>query len=426
MTTRPWYRSAALVLALPMIIIVTAYDLAWWFSDSSAQGSGYMVSAVAQAQPALSLGYVFVAVSGAASGLAFRRTGLSEVPSSRSRARVVLTHLAPTLVLGLLCWGVCVLISVLYTENLRLTAEPLPLIATQFLGVLAWAALGFALGASRLGAASLAAVPFLCFFVFGFFESLPARFGSALNGGDFSYCCGSAETVATGALLATALFFTGLLLCAVALLAERRRTGGMTRAVASAIAVVITVVAIVVGSSTPYPALTARRGDPPCATASGTTVCLWPEQVATVPDSAEEIARLASALRERGVEVPDRVSGDLADPAALHFPRSPTTAEGARTLLVMALASTDGACGPFDEHASPDLLSGYSVLTAWLYVAGGLDEDPILDSLSEAESETWRELSQLPDEDQAAWVNAYLTALTSCSPSAPALPGGTR
>ena len=320
MTTRPWYRSAALVLALPMIIIVTAYDLAWWFSDSSAQGSGYMVSAVAKAQPALSLGYVFVAVSGAASGLAFRRTGLSEVPSSRSRARVVLTHLAPTLVLGLLCWGVCVLISVLYTENLRLTAEPLPLIATQFLGVLAWAALGFALGASRLGAASLAAVPFLCFFVFGFFESLPARFGSALNGGDFSYCCGSAETVATGALLATALFFTGLLLCAVALLAERRRTGGMTRAVASAIAVVITVVAIVVGSSTPYPALTARRGDPPCATASGTTVCLWPEQVATVPDSAEEIARLASALRERGWRCPIGSPGISRIPLRCTFP----------------------------------------------------------------------------------------------------------
>lgn len=426
MTTRPWYRSAALWLALPMIIVVTAYDLAWWFSDASARGDGYAVSAVAQAQPALSLGYVFVAASGAASGLAFRRTGLSDPPSSRSRTRVVLSHLTPTLALGLLCWGTCVLISVLHTDNLRLTAEPLPLIATQLLGLLAWAVLGFALGASRLGAASLAAVPFLCFFVFGFFESLPARFGSALNGGDFSTCCGPAETVATGSLVATALFFTGLLLCAVALLADRRRTGAIARVVASVCAVVITVVAIVVGSGTPYPALTARRGDLPCVSTSGTTICLWPEQVATVPSSAEEIADLASTLRERGVQIPDRISGDLADPDALHYPRSPTTPEGAQTLLVVSLTSTDGSCGRFDEHASSDLLSGYSVLVAWLYRAGGLDEEPVLDSLSEAEQETWRELSQLSDEDQAAWVNAYLSALKSCSPSAPTLPGGTR
>lgn len=424
MTTRPWFRSAALFLLIPMLAVVIAYDLAWWFSDASGHGGSYLMSVIAQAQPALSLGYVFVAASGAASGLAFRRSGLSSHPSSRSRARIVLAHLAPSLCLGLICWIACVLVSVTYASTVRLSLEPLPLVGVQLLGVASWALTGFALGYSRLGTAGLAVVPVLCFFVFGFFENLPLRFGSAVNGGDFSYCCGPSETISRGSLIATGSFFAVLLLLSGALLSGPRTAGSRARAPASAGAGVAAVVSLVVGTLTPFPAIAPRPGNPPCTQVDGSSICLWPEQTQGHPSAPVDIAELASVLRAHGVDIPSRISGDLADAEALNYPRTPTSKDGAKTLLVSALTSTGSSCGTFDENATPALMSYYNVLSAWLYRAGGLDAAPITGALSSAESQGLRALLSSPHNDQSEWVNSYIAALHSCATAAPDLPRG--
>lgn len=422
MTTRPWHRSAAAVLVAPMLLVVVMYDLAWWFSDSSGAGTGRLTSVIAQAQPALSLGCVFVATSGAASGLAFHRTGLAAHPSARSRARIVLAHLAPTLALGLSCWITCVVISLLYNPIHDVALEPLTLIVVQFTCITACALFGFGLGGSRLGSASLAVVPFLCFLIFGFVEKLPLRFGSAVSGGDFSYCCGPAESISPGALAATTLFFAAMLLASIAMLCTASVTGGRFRLITSTGAAIAMAASVTIGTLTPFPALSPRPGNPDCVQVEGSRICLWPEQHHQFPAAPEEIADLASRLRDHGVAVPTTITGSLTDPHGLHYTRTPTSADSAHRLLIAALMSTDGSCGTFDENASPALLSEYNLLAAWLYRAGGLDSEPIETMMSDAEGERWNSFSSTPAAQQSEWVNNYISALHSCSPSAPDLP----
>lgn len=425
MTTRPWHRSAALLLTLPAILLTVLYSRAWWFSGHTEPAPGYLQHVIAQATPAYQIvGLTLVAVSGAAAGAAYRQTGLTDHPTARSQGLIVLNHLWPTLALGVVCWAAAAAISAAHAESPVWSLQPLPLIAAQLSMTLAWACVGYALGRSPLGPLGMIPAPFLAFFVFGFLEGLLPRGFTAMNGNDLYFCCGVARTTPPAVIVATIAGSIGLAMLALGLsfLATRRRrrwTAGVVAGAATFIGG-----AMLIGQTAPYPPEAARSGVLICESHGGTEVCLWPEQLTRLPeDGPPRLAQAKDSLRDAGVEVPQKVTADAQEDPLFAFTAITNTAEGAALELVLGMMNTGPACGPFNEHAKPELLQTYNVFGTWMVRTAGLDESTGVENFSESQREAWSRLLNEDERVQVGWANDTLAALHQCAPAAPPIPG---
>ncbi len=427
-------RSAVVWVAAPLMALAAAGAVAspasWDFSFGGA--SGHIESLCAVIAPAIAGLVAWEASRG-------RRSGFYELEASTARSAL----LVGARVIGVgAALGIVVYVAaaVLVALGFSLYGSPqLAVIALGALVIIAWAALGYAIGLWVPHPAT-APIVALASYLFLVVDSSHSLAWTSLLAGVDQGCCGLNVAPRTGALAGQALVLTGLIGVGLLLIAgrrwqsrARRPGGGLTLRSVGAIGLVAALIAGGVGElRTGNGALLVSSPPPshyPCARAEGLTVCVWPAERPQL-GLATRAAALAFAPLQGLPDVPHRLYAQgLLPPqraertGTFSLPLGRVSAQSLAVSMVGGLAGAVPSCAkrlPGGGASWPGA-QVLAELQGWLIhqvepdtTVQALVPPPVQPELSS--------LLQAPSARQRAWAAQALRAQHDCSLPAPPIP----
>ncbi len=400
-------------LALPLAIFAA------WYVTLLAPSDGYGVDATAKASMTIAFVGSVCAACAAWEGSRLRRAHLWNAPSVRSRSAVAGWTLLPIVAVGLLAVVVAMVVQIVRSS----AGLPDPrFIAMTALDLIAYAAAGFAAGILLPFAVAGPLAIVGTFVWIGFIPAMEPVWLRHLTG-MFRDCCGLNQDLAPRALIASGIVDVGIVVAAALLVAgpasQLRRFGASLFSLGVA---VLAGVLMVVGM-TYAPVVARNSGLLECSTHQSVMVCTWPEHRARAAEVTAIIARVRTAWRQAGIEVPSvftEADPSVSPPGALVF-----GFDGARSSdrnIIDSLAV--GMLPPF-----PDCPGGYAggaafdYLQAWYAAAGGMSRSALDQDWAGAWGEpdypavltVVAELQAASPESRRAWIARAKTASQECN-----------
>jgi len=433
--TLAWTRRSAVVwVALPLMALAAAAALAsptsWDFSFAAA--SGHIESLCVVIAPAIAGLVAWEASRG-------RRSGFYELEASTARSAL----LVGARVIGVgAALGIVVYVAAAALVAFRFSLYGSPQLAVIALGalvIIAWAALGYAIGlwVPHPATAPIVAVASYLFLVVDSSHSLA---WTSLVAGVDQECCGLNVQPRTGALAGQALVLTGLIGFGLLLIAARRwrsrarhHGGGQSLRTTGAIALVGVLMAGGVGElRAGNGALLVSSPPPshyPCARARGLTVCVWPAERPQLR-LAIQAGELAFARLEGLPGIPRTLYAQgLLPPqrsdriGTFSLPLGPASVQSLAVSMVGGLAGAVPSCAkrlPGGGASWP----GDQVLAelqGWLIHQ--VEPDTTVEALVPPPAQPGlSSLLQAPKARQRAWAAEALRAQHDCSLPAPPIP----
>jgi hypothetical protein len=407
--------SPAAWFAIPIAIFAV------WYVTLLHVPAGYGVAASGAASGTLPFIGAFVGGSAAWEGSRLRCGGIWGGAWPRSGIRIGVGALAAPVVAGWLAFGVAVAMALIETGSFP--PDPL-IVAVGGLDIVAYAAVGLAIGVRAPTAMAVPVATILPLLWLAFVPAMQPVWMRHLTG-MFRDCCGLAEAFAPRAALASILVNVGLI-GAAAVASDLAVPPGRRAFGVLGILVGLGVVSGALVDDMSYAPVMAR--DPSalrCTNASGTQVCLWPEDSSVAPQIDALVGEVSAAWRTLGVRTPATFTEALGErePDAATF-RVPAPLTRDRAILSFATAITP----PTIECPviSAEGLAGY-YLRGWYAAAGGLSEASIAeldlpaDGTNKSLVDTIRDLRAANPSERARWIASATQATQVCSDDPPDL-----
>ncbi|MDO5645499.1 MAG: hypothetical protein Q4G21_07435 [Dermabacter sp.] len=421
MTIRPWYRSSAVYLAIPMVVCLYLYNASWWFSTALAAGPPYLANVLSQAQPGILVTSAFIAASATIEGYRYRQSGMGSEPRARSGLELAARHLWPTFILCGLAWISAAAQSAYFGGGApRFTVVALPLAIVQIIILASWVIVGWVIGSSRIGPVGIAGAPLLAFVGTGTLRMIPWRGSSVLSGDAINTCCFAPHVPSASALTAMAAWSIAIALGFLTVDLSTRAWTSPVRFIIGGGSIALLGASLVLARTTPDPAFDFRADAPRCTTESGVEVCLFPEQEVLVGDTRKDVGAAAAEFMRAGINVPTTVTAKPSNTTSTYFFTSPAAIEGPERSYISALFTPDDSCSL--AAGNNTLINSYSVAVSWGYDLLGMENGHIIASLQGEELTTWQALMNASKEQQVAWINAYYTNVRTCVDSVPPIP----
>ena len=385
---------AALVL-VPVLVWFSAQNtestIAYWPSISS--------------QTTIVVGFISAACGAGAAWEAARikQSGITVLAPARGLLSVVVLHLGPVAVLGLI--AMIAPFAVIVSSVASTPGFPNPaILAASYSVILAHVALGWFVGARMpklLGAATMLIFGYL----WGFW---PAALGGLpwlrhLNGQGVTECCGLDQEPSVRSLAATVTFSFAIVTAVVLSSALRHRLWrpllsltGFTAATAVALALAV-----------PLGFQGTQARDTALRTCSGQRpqICLWPEQDTRRADISHWADETTAQLATVGVTPARQV--EFGDPhpdktnVASNIATSPLPNEAP------ACALRRGAAYPGDE--------AMIAIYAWLSLVGGVPKNDLAQRSPHEAITLAEQIRALPTQAQHAWYERNMRSVRDCA-----------
>lgn len=357
-------------LALPLAAFAA------WYVTLLGPSDGYAVDATAKASMTIAFVGSVCAACAAWEGSRLRRALLWNAPSVRSRAAVAAWALLPVVAVGLLAVVVAMVVQVVRSS----AGLPDPrFIVMTALDLVAYAAAGFAAGILLPFAVAGPLAIVGTFIWIGFIPAMDPVWLRHLTG-MFRDCCGLYEDLSPRAVLASTIVDLGIVIAAAFLVAspgkQLRRFGASLASFGAA----VLVGSLLVAGMTYAPVVARDTAQLQCSSATGVTLCTWPEHQARAAEVVGIVAGVRTAWKTAGIDAPSvftEADPSVAPAGALIFGFDGTGSK--KDDIINSLAV--GMLPPF-----PDCPGGsaggaaFDYLQAWYAAAGGmspsaLDED---------------------------------------------------
>jgi len=340
-------------LAVPIVL------LAAWYVTLLPPADGYALDATAKATMTLAFVGAFCSACAAWEGARLRRGGVWSSPAVRSRIAVSTWTLAPIVVVG----AIAVLAAVLM--QLARSGGGLPdirIITVSVLDIVAYTLAGFALG----GSVSIAvALPVALVGPFIWLAFVPAMYPVWLRHvtGLFRDCCGLAQDLDPGALIASTIVDLGL--CAAAVIVVTAPLVSRPRLAAGGSLIAALAAALLIVAGMPFaPVVNRDSAALTCRTADGTTICTWPEHAALAAELVHVIPQIRRTWANAGIDSPSTFTEGA--PSAGAKSEAHLLIDGTRALTNdrIIAAATEGILPP-----QPDCPGGATGFVAHEYLA---------------------------------------------------------
>jgi hypothetical protein len=399
-------------LAIPLAVFAA------WYVTLLVPSDRYAVDATAKASMTIAFVGSVCAACAAWEGSRLRRASLWNAPSVRSRAAVAIWTLVPVVAVGLLAVVVAMVVQVVRSS----AGAPDPrFIAMTAFDLAAYAAAGFAAGILLPFAVAGPLAIVGTFIWIGFVPAMEPVWLRHLTG-TFRDCCGLYQDLSPRAVLASTIVDLGIVAAAALLVAgpaNRLRRVGTSFASFGAGALVGS---LLVAGMAYAPVVSRDPGQLQCRTEAGVTICTWPEHEARAAEVAGIVARVRTAWKAAGIEVPSvftEADPSVAPAGALIFGFDGS--EATKDDIINSLAV--GMLPPF-----PDCPYGgtggaaFDYLQAWYDAAGGMSPN----ALDDAWAGRWgepdypavlplvAELQAASPESRRAWIARATTASQQC------------
>lgn len=416
-------RSSSALLVGPL-----AVALALWYANRTAEyapfADAYLVEHTAAGADPLFLTLAVVAACAAWEGSRLRRAGWIGMPHARSPLLATAPLWTPPLVVGL-ATAAAGLLWKLHLGDVDLLPD-LRFIPTLVFVVTALTLFGFAIG-TRVPV--VVAAPALLIGVY-LWMAIPGAITNPiwlrhLSGGKLGACCGLESDIAVQALLAPIVVSAGMIAAALLLLSVRP-----THAVRSTAASTLALLAGLVGGAVlahdlPREPVTARSPARLMCAEGTPRVCVWPEHQHVLARTSALAAIANAAWAKYGVAVPREFTEALVAPESSDQRFFGTWSGASDTELTEALALSMMPAWPacadeipvdmtqpvFPGEEAYDYVLGWFEATAGVPLADADEED----GLDQPEvTQTVNRVRELPPEQQRAWLERNLAALSSC------------
>lgn len=335
-----------------------------WYATLITSPEGYGTAATAAASGALPFIGAFVAGTAAWEGSRLRRGDVWGGPWVRRRLRIAFGSLLWPVVAGLIA-----VTAATATRHLTVAAGApnASILLVMALDVLAYAAVGFAIGVL---APSAVAIPLAASLALLWVAFVPAMYPVWLRHltGMYRDCCALSETIAPEALLASAAL--DLALIGAAAVACAVNGSRVLRALgAVGILVVGAWIGVRFASGLTFAPVQPRDASMmTCTRSAGMEVCLWPEHASASARIIAAIGDVRSRWSAAGIDAPAHITEGLGatTPGTLRVRINDTSPDG----IVLALATA--RMPPFPEcgHGTTGAVA-FLYLRAWFAAAGG-------------------------------------------------------
>jgi len=414
----------AVWLLIPALVGVAAYYAS--FVDPQ-NYRGYWPAVASNSAIFLLFSCILASSSSAIEMSRLQRSGILDLPSTRTRLLVTLDRLWPSLVLAFL-------VQLLAFAMLSLGTWGVPgftpiILWSSFVSVIAMhVALGAVLGRYLPMAAAVPLSLVASYSWLGFTWSVPFFPLRYLSGLEVVTCCRLDMQLDPLGPFVTVVFSLSLacILLALSVLRWRgRNAGGITTRVAflALTTVAATSLCLFIARDLGAAPVMPRSQNEASCTETNPSVCLFPEQHGK-RDPSQLIIKASDNLTRAGIEVPStvRFSINASTSSTLNMAARPyMKPEEVLHSFTSAFLSPQLAsyCGDADEHQSRLLVA--SVIQGWLLDRASVDiiEDPVSDPPTRVGIE---QVEQLSPDGQALWVSTNLPRLTDCSISVLELP----
>jgi hypothetical protein len=407
--------SPAVWFAIPIAVFAA------WYVTLLPIPQGYGVAATGAATGTLPFIGAFVGGTAAWEGSRLRRGAIWGGPWPRNALQIGLGVVGVPIGAGWLLFAVAVVVALVTTSSFP--PDPV-MVAIGALDVIAYAAIGFAIGVTAPAALAIPTATLLPLLWLAFVPAMHPVWLRHLTG-MFRDCCGLAEALSPRAELASIALDTGFIVSAsiatLVAVTPRRRAVNVVAVLTVAAAIGITTV-----RDMTYAPVVAR--DPAalqCSSEEGAEICLWPEDAVAEPQLEDLISEVRAAWREADVPAPRTFTEALAPPgpdvAPFRLP-NPLT----RDLTILALA--DALVPPTVECPviSAEGVAGL-YLRGWYAAAGGLSDESLshldlpADETNKSLIDTVRDLRSATPAARARWVASATQATKVCTDVAPDL-----
>ncbi|WIE73536.1 hypothetical protein [Curtobacterium sp. MCJR17_020] len=416
----PWRSRAAVWLFVPGLLGVVAYSVQF---SSETSVAGYWPAAFAGSAIYLVFSCGVTATASAWEGRRYRSSASAVQSSSRSSAAVLTDHLWTPLAAGILLQVVAVVL--MSRDTWGAPGGPPLLVGLAFASILFFhTCVGFAIGRWLPPVASLPLSLLASYSWLGFswaVDYFPPRY---LAGLVMSDCC-SVETSLDLRAPVIATAFSALAGVGLLLIAAARRTSGdrlhrFGAQIGAASFAVVTVIALVSGSSLGAAPITERPQSQSVCSGHRPTICLFPEQRAD-GDPEAVIRRAAENLSRSGITIQPTLRASNAasssDDLNMIVQVRMTDADLVHSLTTSVLGDAEVAYCE-SEPDDTERLNDAAVANRWLIdvaAHGIVDADRVEPALEMDDHSLLRELRNAPASAQAAWVTATIHRLTDCS-----------
>lgn len=399
----------ALWLAVPMVLLAGAYGMALYPSDR------YGLGATAMSTGVLPFVGGFVAATAAWEGARLRRS-VWPMPMVRSRLAVAMWAVLPSMLVG--AAAVLAATAILLVRS-NATVPDARVLAVVAVDLVAWAAAGFALGILLPVPVAIPAGILLPFVWFAFVPATQPVWLRHITG-MFRDCCGLAEDLSWAAVLASILAALGILMAAAVAVGSRPAPQRLALSALGLVVPLVAAAALVAGMT--YAPVSPRDASLlDCRTASGTTLCVWPEHVAEVDAILSAVVAAEGRWAAAGIKAP---------PLVTEAGRS-TAPAGSIPVLLNGTASDDvvSALAAGLIPAQPDCWGGSTGaiavpwLQTWYAAAGGMSAARLEKEFGGSYGMTGTTLDPVPTVDalwkvsveaRQAWVAHAVSMVTTC------------
>lgn len=407
--------SPAVWFAIPISV------LAGWYVTLLSAPAGYGVAATGAATGTLPFIGAFVGGTAAWEGSRLRRGAIWGGPWPRHLIRIGLGATAPAIVAGWMAFAVAVAVVLATTNSFP---PDLAMVAVVAFDVVAYAAVGFALGC--LAPAALA-IPVAALLPLLWLTFTPAMYPVWLRHltGMYRDCCLVSQALAPRAVLASIAVDGGFIVSAAvaSLVALTPRRRALSVVAVLGIAALFGVATV--GGMTYAPVVARDSAALQCKTDRGTSICLWPEHASAAPELRDLIAEVRAAWSAAGVSAPGSFTEALGphgpDVAAVILP-DPITRDGTILALADALLPPRVECPVISAEGIAGLY-----LEGWYAAAGGLSDESLAhfdmpgDDTNKSLVRTVQDLRSATPSARARWIEGATAASQICTDTAPDL-----
>jgi hypothetical protein len=394
-----------------------------WYVTLLSWPAGYGVAATGAATGTLPFIGAFVGGAAAWEGSRLRRGGVWGGPWPRSPLSVSVRATAAPVVAGWISFAAALLVALVTTRSFP---PDFGMLAVAGIDVLAYAAVGFAIGISGPSALAIPIGILLPFLWLAFVPAMNPVWLRHLNG-MFRDCCTLAESLSPRPVLASVALDVGFIAAAILLalsgISPSRRIFGVVAVLAIASSVGV---ASVAGMG--YAPVVAR--DPAaleCQSSQETSLCVWPEDATYAPQLQEWSGEVRAAWQAAALPLPP--TAVFTEALGPHGPdvvafRRPEPFTRDRTILAFAdaIAPPIIDCPVISAESTAGLY-----LRGWLAAAGGVSMEGLAgidspgDGVNKSLIDTIRDLEAASSASRARWIESVTRASQTCNVDVPDL-----
>jgi hypothetical protein len=398
-----WARTAirtspAVWFALPISVFAV------WYVTLLPAPPGYGVAATGAATGTLPFIGAFVGGSSAWEGSRLRRGGVWIGPWPRRQVQMAALSVIAPIGAGWLAIIIAVVGALISNGS---STPDFGMIAVAALDVVAYAAVGFALG---IAAPTPIAIPIGTLLPFLWLGFIPAIYPVWLRHitGMFRDCCDLAEVMSPRAIVASVALDLGFVTASILAVVGAPRLGLRAAGIVGALATSTLVGVLIVSGMTYAPVVPREAAALECTTGTGATVCLWPEEVADRAAVVRLISEVRASWIAIGITAPStftEATGPHGDGVEVFRIPQPVT----RDRMILALA--DGMTPPTIECP---VISAESVpglyLRGWFAASGGISDESLAqidvpsDGFNRSLITTIRDLRVATPSARATWI----------------------